>query len=68
MFKLAQDFFLIFYSVKKPTWAAGTPDNFMGFHEYCGEIRNIGLDGELSDWGLGEVPISMLRESSLNFN
>lgn len=52
----------------KPTWAAGTPDNFMGLHEYCGEIRNIGLDGELSDWGLGEVPIRMWREASLNFN
>jgi len=48
------------FPLKEPTWAAGTPDNFMGFHEYCGEIRNIGLDGELSDWGLGEVPINFV--------
>ena len=47
------------FSVIKSTWAAGTPDNIMGLHEYCGEIRNIGLDGELSDWGLGGAPISI---------
>ena len=35
--------------VIKPTWSAGNPDNFMGLDEYCGEIRNIELDGELSD-------------------